>query len=202
MNSIRLADGVGATHRKDLKRIARQTPLSGTEEAKDDSGSLSKYSPRHPVHYGFPQAVRIILTPSATRRGYFAVRLRGEDQILCISKAPTADAARLLADLGNCPNTALVTQHCDSESDCLLTTIGAAAALTVKETAYGPRFRRWKASSTGRLRPSGTSNSANAAKKRSKRKTAPQVPSRANKPRLARSGSRSKTAKRKKARPT
>jgi hypothetical protein len=69
--------------------------------------------------------------------------------VLCKSSTkPFLDAARRLMDLGFDPSTTLVMRHAGSETECLRTTIGAAAALTVEDTKFGPEFRQWKPFST------------------------------------------------------
>jgi hypothetical protein len=51
-------------------------------------------------------------------------------------------------DLGFDPSTTLVMRHAWSETESLCSTIGTAAALTVENTKYGPKFRSWKPVST------------------------------------------------------
>jgi hypothetical protein len=68
--------------------------------------------------------------------------------VLCISTKPFLDAARRLIALGFDPGITLLMRHAGSETECLRATIGAAAALTVEDTKFGPEFRHWKPLST------------------------------------------------------
>jgi hypothetical protein len=88
----------------------------------------------------------ITIVVTARRKGRYEAHL-GE-RVLCTSKKPFFDAARRLIALGFDPGIALVMRHAGSETECLRSTIGAAAALTVEDTKYGPEFRPWKPLST------------------------------------------------------
>lgn len=55
-------------------------------------------------------------------------------------------------DLGFDPSTTLVMRRVGSGTESLRATIGAAAALTVEDTKYGPEFRPWKPISTPAVR--------------------------------------------------
>ena len=88
----------------------------------------------------------ITIVVTARRNGRFDAHL-GE-RVLCTSEKPFLDAARILITLGFDPSITLVMRHAGSETESLRHTIGAAAALTVEDTKYGPRLRPWKPLST------------------------------------------------------
>jgi hypothetical protein len=66
---------------------------------------------------------------------------------------PMLDSARVLLAEGADPAARLVMRHAGSEVDAVITTIGCAAGLTVRESDGSPRFRPYEdaASLTGRL---------------------------------------------------
>jgi hypothetical protein len=93
--------------------------------------------------------ITVVVAPTSRRTGRYKARLGERGRVLCKSSTkPFLDAARKLMDLGFDPNTTLVMRHAGSETECLRATIGAAAALTVEDTKYGPRLRPWKPIST------------------------------------------------------
>ncbi len=64
---------------------------------------------------------------------------------LCTSHQPFLDSARVLLQAGGDPSTRIVMRRKGSDVDCLISTIGAAAKLTVKERAFGGcRFELWE----------------------------------------------------------
>ena len=98
---------------------------------------------------------RIIIAPLYDRPGIYAARLDG--RLICKSRQPFLDAARILLAAGSDPSTILTMRHDGSTTDSLKATIGAAAKLTVIErNRDGPRFepfRRWKAVSRSAVAP-------------------------------------------------
>ena len=51
------------------------------------------------------------------------------------------------------PNLMLILRHAGSDTNGLSTKLGTAASLTVEETDYGPKLRRWKPFSTLAVKP-------------------------------------------------
>ena len=88
--------------------------------------------------------ITIVVTPTARRNGRYEARIGEKGPRLCVSRKPFLDAARILMTSGFDPSTTLVMHHAGSETESLRATIGAAAALTVEDTTYGPRLRPWK----------------------------------------------------------
>jgi hypothetical protein len=89
--------------------------------------------------------IAVVVAPTSRRTGRYVARLGERGRVLCKSSTkPFLDAARKLMDLGFDPSTTLVMRHVGSETESLRATIGTAAALTVEDTTYGPRFRPWK----------------------------------------------------------
>jgi hypothetical protein len=76
------------------------------------------------------------------RDGVFAASLDGR-QLLCTSRHPFLDSARVLLAEGVPPQTRLTMCHVGSFANSLTATVGAAAKLTVDES--GPRFAKWQA---------------------------------------------------------
>ncbi len=72
------------------------------------------------------------------KRVRYAARLA--DRILCVSEQPFVDAARVLVAEGGDPEATLAMRHKESGTIALTARLGAAAKLTVKEGACGPRF--------------------------------------------------------------
>jgi hypothetical protein len=125
-------------------------------------------TPKHPTgSLGFPSRVShpdaacerppdecltstlvVIVTRAPSGTGRYQARLEHEDQVLCVSSTPYFDAARKLMTEGYDPNITLVMRRAGSQTECLRAPLGAAAALTVEETPYGPKLRRWKPLST------------------------------------------------------
>jgi hypothetical protein len=92
------------------------------------------------VTEGIRQTVTINIAPTASSPGHFVAKLASNgDVLVASSRIPFLDAARRLLELGHAADTVLVMKHGQTES--LRATIGIAAALTVKETEYGPAFR-------------------------------------------------------------
>jgi hypothetical protein len=92
--------------------------------------------------------IAVVAAPTPRRTGRYVARLGEKGQLLCVSTKPFLDAARRLIALGFGPGITLVMRYAGSETECLRATIGAAAALTVEDTKYGPEFRPWKPIST------------------------------------------------------
>lgn len=71
-------------------------------------------------------------------RDRFAAHYDG--RLLCTSRTPFLSAARVLLAEGHDPAIKIAMRHAGSDTDCLTSTIGVAAQLTVNETANAPRF--------------------------------------------------------------
>jgi hypothetical protein len=80
----------------------------------------------------------IIVAGRGRFRGSFGGRVLVET-----SSTPFLDAARVLAGEGGDPATRIVMRHEGQSYDALISTVGAAAKLTVEDDG-APRFRRWK----------------------------------------------------------
>ena len=89
-------------------------------------------------------ALVVIITPAPSGVGRYEARLDGDDRILCVSRTPFFDAARKMLADGHDPNGDLVLRHAGSVTDSLKAKIGSAASLTVEETPFGPKVRRWR----------------------------------------------------------
>jgi hypothetical protein len=77
-------------------------------------------------------------------QGRFEACLDG--RLICISRQPLLDAARMLAADGVDPATLVAVRHEGVAYDALRSTVGVAAGPTVEENErVGPRFARWKA---------------------------------------------------------
>ena len=74
--------------------------------------------------------------------GRFEARLDG--RLLCRSRQPLLDAARILLAEGCDPDERIVMRHAGSTVDALSAKVGVAAGLTVSESHGPPRFVRWQ----------------------------------------------------------
>ena len=75
----------------------------------------------------------------------FDVRLAGSDEVLCVSDTPLLTAARVLLKAGKAdPDSLLVMRRAGSGAVALRGRIGRAATLTIEETPFGPKRRRYK----------------------------------------------------------
>jgi hypothetical protein len=97
--------------------------------------------------------ITVFVTSTKDGRGRYEVRLPN-GELVCISATPFFAAARKLIAIGYDPHSTLVMRHAGSDIDSLRFPLWAAAALTVEETKYGPKLRRWKAISTPEASPS------------------------------------------------
>src|SRR5262249_34683121 len=86
----------------------------------------------------------VIVNPAPSGRGRYQARLEDDDHVLCVSNTPYFDAARILLTKGYDPKTTLILRHAGSETEGLECPLATAADLTVEETKYGPKLRRWK----------------------------------------------------------
>jgi hypothetical protein len=100
-----------------------------------------------------PDKITIIVTPTTRHTSRYVVRLDGDERVLCKSITPFFDAARKLTNDGCDPSITLVMRHASSDTECLRAPLATAAALSVEETPYGPRLRRWKAIPTLAVAP-------------------------------------------------
>jgi hypothetical protein len=87
----------------------------------------------------------IYLDVFPTRAGMFEARI--DNQLICTSRQPLLDAARVLLAEGFAPDAYLVMRHVGSAHDSLSASIGAAAQLTVEHSVHGkPVLRPYRAS--------------------------------------------------------
>ena len=98
-------------------------------------------------------SLAIVIIETKQRNGRFEARLDGDDRVLCVSRTPFFDAARELVANGYDPNLTLIMRHAGSDTDSLTAKLGTAASLTLEETDYGPKLRRWKPFSTLAVAP-------------------------------------------------
>jgi hypothetical protein len=91
-----------------------------------------------------PESLTITVATDPRHPWRHLARLNSDERPLCSSRTPFFDAARKLIALGYDPDTTLILCHEGSTTECLKARLGTAAALSVEETGYGPRFRRWK----------------------------------------------------------
>jgi hypothetical protein len=88
----------------------------------------------------------IIVSACRPRAHLFEARLA--DRVLCVSRRPLLDAARILLAEGCDPAVTIVMRHAGSEVYALSARLGAAAKLTVDEVvptfAPGEPCRRWR----------------------------------------------------------
>lgn len=78
--------------------------------------------------------IALIVNTAKHRSDLYEARLAGGLELLCVSSTPFFASARKLIAAGYDPKSTLVMRH--------------AGVLTVEETKYGPKLRRWKPLST------------------------------------------------------
>jgi hypothetical protein len=83
----------------------------------------------------------LIIAVRPAKDGKFEARV--DDRLLCTSRQPFLDAVRILLAEGVEPATPITMRHERTGTDSLISTVGKAAKLTVKEEP-SPRFRRWE----------------------------------------------------------
>jgi hypothetical protein len=92
------------------------------------------------------QASLLVLSVTEVRGGRYEARLEGDERVLCVSRQPFVDAARVLVREGFGPTAMLVMRRVGSNVDALRAWLGTVAKLTVRESGDGPpRFVLWKA---------------------------------------------------------
>ena len=85
--------------------------------------------------------------------GQFVASLDG--RWLCVSPEPLLASARMLLAEGVDPETRIAIRHAGTNSDAMFSTVGVAAALTVREgNKAGPALVHWKPFPTSPVRPS------------------------------------------------
>lgn len=92
--------------------------------------------------------IALIVNTAKHRSDLYEARLAGGLELLCVSSTPFFASARKLIAAGYDPKSTLVMRHAGSGADCLRCPLSSAAVLTVEETKYGPKLRRWKPLST------------------------------------------------------
>jgi hypothetical protein len=91
------------------------------------------------------QIETIQLIVVAVGGGMFTASLDG--MVLCCSRQPFVDSARVLIQSGWDPAAMLVMRHAGADHDALTARIGTAASLSISDDRYGrPKVRRWTAS--------------------------------------------------------
>jgi hypothetical protein len=89
--------------------------------------------------------VRPYRSPRTGNRVYGQFEARLDGKLICISRQPLLDGARVLDTEGIHPATPIATRHEGTGYDALRSTVGVAAKLTVEENErVGPRFGRWR----------------------------------------------------------
>jgi hypothetical protein len=83
----------------------------------------------------------MILSVRPAKAGKFEAR--AGDRLLCTSRQPFLDAARVLLAEGVDPAAPITMRHERTGTDSLKSTVGEAAKLSVYETAFGPKFGPW-----------------------------------------------------------
>jgi hypothetical protein len=84
----------------------------------------------------------VILAPK--HHDFYAATVDGQP-IVESSRTAFLDAARVLLARGVDPAEPLIMRHAGSDTDCLISTVGKAAALTVAEADRAkPKFIRWR----------------------------------------------------------
>lgn len=90
-------------------------------------------------------SVRPVDRPASSRaaaHGLYQARLDG--WLVCESRTPLLSGARVLLELGFDPETPLQMQHDGSATIAMITTVGEAARLSVRDRYGTVRFERWK----------------------------------------------------------
>jgi hypothetical protein len=102
--------------------------------------AVGQTAPRSPNSSAGPpeQPLAIIVAPVG--RGRFRAWLDRRPELVRSSSTPFLSACRKLLELGYDPTRPAVMRHCGTNHDAVLSTIGAAARLTVREDGGGPRF--------------------------------------------------------------
>lgn len=97
-------------------------------------------------HLAGVQPDRIVIVVTTLRGGRYEARLENAERVLCGSRHPFVDAARVLIVEGFDPTTVLVMRRVGSDVDALCARLGIAAKLRARETGDGPpRFVLWRA---------------------------------------------------------
>ena len=102
----------------------------------------------------------LIVSPHIRRDGTkhpnaFDARLADSGEVLCTSERPFFDGARALLKAGRAsPDDMLVMRHAGSDHDALRAKVGVAAGLTIEETGFGPKRRKYKPRPTLEVPPS------------------------------------------------
>jgi len=84
--------------------------------------------------------IEIVINETPDRRGVFEARADG--RLLCRTSTPFLDAARVLMVEHAPPEAIVIMRHDGASVPALTARLGAAAALDVEETRFGPKFRR------------------------------------------------------------
>ena len=97
----------------------------------------------------------IVISPAHRRGericGQFVASLDGRR--LCVSPEPLLASARVLLAEGIDPETPVAIRHAGADFDAMISTVGVAAALTVREgNKAGPTLVRWKAFCRARIK--------------------------------------------------
>jgi hypothetical protein len=135
-----LAEGVKVPQTKEFNSLKWLTHENSVAEFQcistsvanqyDVSGAAFRHDP-----------ISIIVSEVTGRTGYYKANLLGNSTPICVSRTPLLSAARVLFSMGCRPSMKLVMRHDGSKTISLRSTIATAAALTVEETKFGPRFR-------------------------------------------------------------
>jgi hypothetical protein len=90
--------------------------------------------------------LNIVVRPAPGQPGVFEARLDSEPDVLCVSREPLFDAARVLMALGHDPRSILRMRHFGKSEVALTARLSVAASLTIEQSAFGPVARRFRGS--------------------------------------------------------
>ena len=91
----------------------------------------------------------IVVAPIANKAGYFSARIDGDRTLLCRSRTPLLDSARILLARGYAPSLVLHMRHDGVGESALWASLEVAAALMVEDSGRGTVFRRFRTPSRG-----------------------------------------------------
>jgi len=110
--------------------------------AKDTAAQKNGRKLSAPAH----SVLDIEVMPNLEKASFFLARLLGCERVLCVSREPILESARVLLDEGHSPASVLRMWHSGAEHWALRAQLGKAARLTVEESAHGPTLRGYRPS--------------------------------------------------------
>jgi hypothetical protein len=128
-----------------LEGAPKQRPAASSGESSEAGRKGALAGAEHCGDNAVPDpaqtALSIVIVVTPRKASLFEARVDGV--LLCTSRQPFCDAARVLLGQGLPSDTDLILRHEGSPTHCLKAKLGTAAGLTVDES--GPRLRPWKA---------------------------------------------------------